>query len=201
MTEATAAGIAGAIRQAFDLTTERPAEPLDVDDRFRTNQNHPAGIRPPHAIDAVRDATAVDRYDLGENTFRSLALAPVTLGRPYLMLVICTEAPGLGAGARINEAWRVYDAEDGSPTDVYAAFLERFGLDVQVDDVRQRFIPQATTDGEVLTSISFDPDKVATGAFQVTQMLRHLPDGSTEVTWLSAVDIEAYNVHVAHRRR
>jgi hypothetical protein len=191
----TAADIEALIRSAFTLEPSTSG-PFAVSKMFRDEQNHPAGIRAPHAIEAMKDAQSVDRWTMGEGSSVSIALAAGTETRPYAALITAVETPTISS-ASISQAWRLYGTWPDNPTSALAAFVARFGLEVVVGgSVRGLFVATFTGESEQMIGLANEPRTC-------TMSVLMRKDGNTgplEVQWAYAIDDETYRSYVNQNR-
>lgn len=183
------------IRVSF-TSTEPTVGEITISDQFRTSQNHPAGIRAPHAIEAMKEAMGVDRWDLGGSSV-SIAIAAATETRPYAALVTAGETPTMGGNTSISQAWRLYGDWPDQPTSALAAFIARFGLEIIVGgSVRGLFVPTFTGNAEQIIGLAGDPRPFTMSA----QVQRDGSNGPLHVWWAYAIDDENYRTYVGQNR-
>lgn len=197
-----AADIEAEIRGAFEAM--KPFDgPVVITDQFKNEQNHPAGIRAPHALDAMKDVRAIDRWGFGSEPADgsiSVALAAPTPRRSYAMLLTAFATPATDNVLSIAQAWRLYGDWPTSPTAALAAFIARYGKDVVVGDNRARFIAKATVQGASETSLLSIPDATARGKVTASASFRTNKDGTTSVWWVYGIDVDDYNADVNRSR-
>jgi hypothetical protein len=173
------------------------AFPRGVHDRFLGENNHAAGIRAPHALEALKRATHVDRYDTDDGSGLIFATSPVTVGVPYTMLILvvnlASKEPWLDA------AYRLYDISGEDPTAALAILIERYGVDVQYGEERARFIARGRP-----RSLNFmvpNPPGAGGEVLATSPLMRVHEDRSVEYTWMYALNISAYAHDVQRLRR
>lgn len=189
----TAEEITDLVRTTFTASLPS-AGPFGVSDQFRDSQNHPAGIRAPHAIQAMQAAQCVDRWSVGEGASVSIALAARTDTRQYDALITATDTTAMGM--QIMQAWRLYGGWPRNPTAALGAFIARFGLEVIVGgSVRGLFVPTFTGMAGEIVGLAGEPKSCTMSA-----MVRKDGNGPLTVEWAYAIDDEAYRRYVATNR-
>jgi hypothetical protein len=195
--------VATALRDAFGEPThpDLSGTAIKASDAFIAANNNPAGMRAPHAIDAVHRSSRVDAYEVSGGGGEILLVLAEVPQAGYTALLRLTKTSAMGPNPVLTAAWRFYDLPaDATPTDAFALLVERFGLEVQSGSVVGKFIARATLTGEEAQQ----PMKLVGPQKSVTfeGMLRMLPGGrGTEVSWVYALDDSAYAAAVAAARR
>jgi len=197
----TGVEIVAEIQASYTLVDEPIPGPFAVTERFKQLQNNPAGIRAPHAIDALNQAQDVNRWKFADDSYISLAVARATSKRPYAALVQAVEIPAMGRQTQIAGAWRLYasDLELGDPTQCLGWLVESFGLQLRISgSPSQRFFAQLTVEGDPEVEVDFTANEG--DELDVSMFMRRSAQGANELTFIYALQTATYGRYVAANR-
>lgn len=175
-----------------------------VTELFRKECEVPGYVRAVHAVEALNNPDASERYSLNETTI-VLATRRVVLGHaPYSLLVIAFERQA--GHCEIQLAFRVYDDSKANDVDlrplaVFEKLLMRYGTTVYVGDQSGLLIPAArvksSESGHALVRAAA-PKKEK---YLVHALLRPDTVGFTDVAWVFALSTSVYGADVHRHSR
>lgn len=151
---------------------------------FSKHNNHVAGIRPRHAIQAFKDGR-IDRYTFG-GTSVVLAAMQIDTSTPHTLLAYAKDVPERGP-ATISFAWRLYtDSAEFSPTQLFDQVLTQCGVELTCGPAQGVFIARAS--GKDV----FKPVPVEARYMTAEALIDVNPAGVMTVAWAFAIDLARY---------
>ena len=137
------AELRSAYRPVADASLDVSA--MVVSEQFSRQHDRRAAVRRREAVDALRNADAVETWDVGHGTMVHLVSATsASIGGPHRLLIEVIERPG--EPPSLNHAWRLPGAAaDDTPTELFAGVVARLGLPIELGRGRGLFIGSAQT--------------------------------------------------------
>lgn len=124
----------------------------------------------------------------------TVALAPVTVDRPYTLLLVAAEQPAVHAGSSLYFAWRWYGDLEGTPTEIFAQFVEQFGIALEDGGKPVMFMGQRDISGVQVYGDAMPREAM------VSAMVQGNSDGRVRTSWAFAIDTSRYDAEVRLRR-
>jgi len=192
------------IEQHFELVETVIEKPIWVSDQYREAHNNAAGINVRYAIQTLEQGT-VERWSIPGQTDVILATEVISVGKPYLQVVLGhTGTPGK-AGTALMAGWRLYEADAAwRPRDAFAAVLDRYGVDIVAGDlvgrfIAHEFIENVGDEGFGMGFANFDESEGR--AYSSSALFRRTAGGEPdELSWAYAIDDVAYADDVRRHR-
>ena len=194
----------------FDLTPK--GKKIVVTQQFRQESESHDHIRAAHAIAAMRNPDAVERFDAGDETSKFavlLATRRITLGRyPYTLLLFSTERDP--ETIEIALGFRLYDDEGDPPSiwlhplDTFLNLLTRFGAPVRVGSQVELWIPNARTDLKTNDLSKLVEVKIGDGESFILNAIVKInktPQRTADIAWAFAIKSAQYRAHLRKHRR
>ena len=194
----------------FDVTPKR--KKIVVTQQFRQESESRDHIRAAHAITAMRNPDAVERFDVGDETSKFsvlLATRRVMIGHhPYTLLLFSTERnPDT---IEILLGFRLYDdgAETPSiwlhPLDTFLKLLTRFGAPVRVGNQVDLWIPNARIDlttNDLSKLVEVNVGDGESFILSAIAKINKTPQRTADVAWAFAIKADPYRAHLRRHRR
>jgi hypothetical protein len=187
-----------AITQAYEPIESPDLTSVGIGDDYGQFAEGPVGIRPSHARAALAAPAAIQAFR-GDQTQHVLVTCRVDAHRPFIQLF---ELHVRGDTLALCAAWRVYGT-DGSPVDLFAWLVERYGALVTVGGLATaNFVARLTVPQfEGSPSQLLQPQTPQPGSENYTVCTMRVEGGNISIEWAYAFDLGAYRTETLKAAR
>jgi len=195
-----------------------PTGGVTVTDLFRRVCEETGDVRSVHAVQALRQPSAVASYELAQVRILLVTRRVTSSKHPYTLLLIASVRNG--DQTEILLGFHIYDdavvlSEETLPFDVFAVLLERYGVPIEVGGLRALFIPRATVELPELLPGETSEDRMRMAAKAILPValpqeepflyahtkFRDKTMRTMDVAWAFAILIERYRCDIRRHRR